>query len=124
MGFWVYQAGGIRTPSAEWMEQLRREQAGEAPPTAPPPLTAAARLEQKFSTDALPGHAAWIDGDWKLHRIPARNETLRYELYHLRNDPAETTDVAAENVERAEQMQRDLETWQRSVVGSLNGDDY
>jgi arylsulfatase A-like enzyme len=124
MGFWVCQAGGIRTPSAEWMEQLRREQAGEAPPTAPPPLTAAARMEQKFSADDLPGHAAWIDGDWKLHRIPARNGNVRYELYNLRNDPAETTDVAAANGVRVEPMQRDLEAWRRSVAGSLNGEDY
>lgn len=124
MGFWVYQAGGIRTPSAEWMEQMQQEQAGTVPATAPPPLTAAARMEQKFSADDRPGHAAWIDGDWKLHRMPARNGNVRYELYNLRDERAEATDVADANGERVERMKHELEAWQRSVVGSLNGEDF
>jgi arylsulfatase A-like enzyme len=81
-------------------------------------------MEQTFSADDRPGHAAWIDGDWKLHRIPGRNGNVRYELYNLKSDPAEGTDVAAANGERGERMQRELEEWQRSVVGSLNGEDY
>jgi len=124
MGFWVYQAGGISTPSAKLMEELRQEQAGTAPATEPPSLTAAARMEQKFSADDLPGHATWIDGDWKLHRIPGRNGNVRYELYNLQSDLAEATDVAAANGEKVERMKRELGAWQRSVVGSLNGEDY
>jgi arylsulfatase A-like enzyme len=124
MGFWVYQAGGISTPSAKLMEELRQEQSGTAPATEPPPLTPAARMEQKFSADDRPGHAAWIDGEWKLHRIPARNGNVQYELHNLTSDPAEWTDVAAANGERVERMQRELEAWQQSVVGSLNGEDY
>ena len=65
------------------------------------PLTPAARMEEKFSEDERPGHAAWTDGDWKLHRLPARDGAFRYELYHLGEDPAETIDVLAQEVRPA-----------------------
>lgn len=26
-----------------------------------------------FAADRFPGHAAWLDGSWKLHRIEDRN---------------------------------------------------
>ena len=37
----------------------------------------------------FPGHAAWIDQDWKLHRIEGRRDgKVRWELYNLEADPA------------------------------------
>jgi arylsulfatase A-like enzyme len=125
MGFWVYQARGLALQSRSELEQQRDEQTGAAPPTPARPLTPEARLERPFSPDDRPGHATWIDGDWKLHRIPGRGDGgFRYELYNLKEDAPETTDVAAAHADRVVKMQRDLEDWQRSVVQSLNGADY
>lgn len=78
----------------------------------------------RFPLDPLPGHSAWLDGDWKLHRIPQSSGEFRYELYHLGEDAAETIDRADQQPERVQQMQRELLDWQRSVVHSLNGGDY
>ncbi|MEE8451675.1 MAG: N-acetylgalactosamine 6-sulfate sulfatase, partial [Thermoguttaceae bacterium] len=68
--------------------------------------------------------AAWTDGDWKLHRIANKQGEAVWELYNLAADPAEETDLAATEDRRVKQMQDQLEAWLKSVVGSLNGNDY
>jgi hypothetical protein len=47
-----------------------------------------------------------------------------FELYNLESDSDETSDVAAQHGPRVEAMSKALDAWQRSVVGSLNGEDY
>ncbi len=75
--------------------------------------------------DALPGHAAWVAGRYKLHRLAGREGAdATYELYDLADDPAETTDLADGQPERVARMKAALERWQRSVVESLKGEDY
>ncbi len=125
MGFWDYPIKGIGTPSAAWMKQLLAAQraggdlephessqkAGELP-ASPYPL------------DKFPGHAAWIDGDWKLHRIANKQGKITLELYDLANDPGEKKDLAAAQPRRVREMGRALDRWLKSVVQSLNGDDY
>ena len=49
--------------------------------------------EQAFSDKEFPGHAAWIDEGWKLHRIVSKQGKLSWELYHLSVDPAERNDL-------------------------------
>lgn len=71
----------------------------------------------------MPGHAAWIDGDYKLHRIPD-GEGFRSALFNLAIDPAETHDVVEQETSRANAMRAQLEAWQKSVTRSLNGEDY
>ena len=45
------------------------------------------RSQNAISVTELPGHAAWIDGDWKLHRIADKaGDKVRYELYDLAKD--------------------------------------
>jgi len=79
------------------------------------------------------GHAAWLDWPYKLHTHPV---TTRYKkskedgdlpatlLYDLSKDPQETTDLAAQQPERVEQMTAALEVWKASVKRSLAGADY
>jgi hypothetical protein len=80
-------------------------------------------IKRQYPKDTLPGHAAWLDWPWKLHRIEKAGE-VKWELYDLSSDPNEGEDVFAENAQRAVVLQGQLEDWQRSVVDSLNGKDY
>jgi arylsulfatase A-like enzyme len=103
------------------LEALRAEQkAGEQKPAPKEGL-----IEKKYPLDEFPGPSAWISGDWKLHRVPAKNGTqINYRLYHLRRDQAEKLDLAAVQPERLVRMKAELAAWQKSVLNSLNGGDY
>lgn len=123
-GFWVHPTPGIRTPSQEILAALKLQQEGETPDENRRKVETAARA--KYPEDHFPGKAAWIAGEWKLHRIPAGKEGdgFTYQLYHIDTDPAEQRDVASWNAERVDTMRASLEAWQESVVRSLNGGDY
>ncbi len=125
MGFWDYPVRGISTPSAKWMGDLLAAQTnGDDLPPHVSSQKAAELPSPRHPPDRFPGHAAWIDGHWKLHRIHGKNGKVRFELYDLAADPSEKTDVAAGHSERAEQLKLGLSGWLKSVVGSYNGDDY
>ena len=125
MGFWDYRASGISTPSATWMAALlAAQQAGNDLPPHESSRRAAELPSPAYPLDQYPGHAAWTDGDWKLHRIAKNKDGVTWELYNLATDPAEKTDLAEAEAERVEQMRKELEAWLKSVVQSLNGDDY
>lgn len=70
-------------------------------------------------TNNFNGHAAWVDGDWKLHKIDGA-----LELYNLRTDPDESDNILSENRERGMAMAKQLIDWQRSAELSLSGADY
>ena len=125
MGFWDYQIRGISTPSAKWMKALLEAQqsGGDLKPDATS-LQAARLPNPKLSRDRFPGHAAWIDGDWKLHRIEDKQGKVKYELYHLKEDSKESTDRIKTETKQAELMKAALQKWLASVVDSYNGDDY
>ena len=103
------------------LEELRREQlAGE---TNPAPK--AGFVNKEYPIDKFPHAAAWISGDWKLHRIPHKNGTsVQYKLYNVRRDKAEKLDLAPVQPERLIRMKTELAAWQKSVLNSLNGGDY
>ena len=126
MGFWDFRAPGIGTPSKKWMgELLAAQQDGRDLPPHPSSQKAAELPAEPYSTESFPGHSAWIKGDWKLHRIESKNErTIQWELYNLKADPAESTNVVESNPQLKDSMQAELKQWLVSVVGSLNGDDY
>jgi arylsulfatase A-like enzyme len=125
MGFWDYRIGGIGTPSAKWMgDLLKAQQAGGDLEPHESSQRAAQLPSPPYPLDVYTGHAAWIDGDWKLHRITGKKGEVTWELYNLANDPAEKSDLAKTEGERVARMQRELEAWLESVVRSLNGEDY
>jgi len=56
------------------------------------------------------------DGPWKLvvlhpKAAPGTFENEKVELYHLRNDLSETTDLARKHPDRAAKMLRELKAW-------------
>jgi arylsulfatase A-like enzyme len=126
IGFWQYPGDGIITPSAEWMAELLEAQRHN--PTAVPDSSRlwlhAGDLSRQFAEDAYPGHAAWLDWPWKLHRIENETGDIVRELYQLDEDPDEAHDVLPEYATRVESMETDLLSWQESVLRSLNGRDY
>jgi len=126
MGFWSHPTGGISTPSKVWMaELLEAQQAGREPENRARLRLDAGKIGKRYPETVLPGHSAWIDGDWKLHRIAGKKgEKVRWELYNLAADEKEQKNLTPEEPERLEKMQAALEAWQRSVVRSLNGEDY
>jgi arylsulfatase A-like enzyme len=125
IGFWNVPVRGIGTPAKEWMEELLVEQRAGREPTDPVRLAAtAAVIRREPMVDRLIGHAAWLDGYWKLHRIASPDDKVRWELYHLADDPTEAKERSAEHPERTSAMQRQLEAWLASVVRSQQGHDY
>ncbi|MFP6884673.1 MAG: N-acetylgalactosamine 6-sulfate sulfatase, partial [Roseibacillus sp.] len=73
----------------------------------------------------FPGHAAWISGDWKLHRIQGgKSGKARWELFNLASDHKEERDLLGREPKRAKQMQVELGAWLQSVARSFNGEDY
>ncbi|MBC7352775.1 MAG: sulfatase-like hydrolase/transferase [Thermogutta sp.] len=122
LGFWVYPVGGISTPSEKILAQMLEEQEGKVPPS-PPPENEGAILRQ-YPEDEFPGHAAWLDWPYKLHRIANKRGDVRWELYNLAEDPKESHDLSAEQPDRVRKMAAALEEWQKSVLRSLNGKDY
>ena len=59
-----------------------------------------------------------------IDRRPQKAGTARYELFDLQHDPQEEDNIADQQSEQAERMKTELEAWQRSVLRSLNGEDY
>jgi arylsulfatase A-like enzyme len=124
MGFWDHPTGGIRTPSKEFMaELLAAQKAGNEVGDRSRLRLDAGKITKKYPQDTFPGHAAWLDWPWKLHRIEAK-KGVKLELYNLAQDPEEKQNLVGQNPERVTSMRAELERWQRSVVRSFNGDDY
>lgn len=126
IGFWESGRPGISTPSKEWMGELLAAQAkGEEPNDPARVRPEAAKIDEPVSLTEFPGHAAWLDWPWKLHRIESRKtHDVKWELYNLASDPDESTVLLAEQPERVPEMQKSLEDWLESVARSLNGEDY
>lgn len=125
MGFWDIKEAGIRTPSDEWMTELLAMQQEGREETDPARLCPdAGKIEKQYPEDSFPGHSAWLDWPWKLHRIQAKDGDVKLELYNLADDPGEKMDLSTEKTDRVKSMRPGLENWLKSVVRSLNGKDY
>ena len=125
IGFWNHPTPGVTTPAKQWMDELLADQKAGREPADPKRLFAGAgTIGPKRPADRFPGHAAWLDGSWKLHRVEnPKTAAVRWELYDLAADPAESRDRLAAEPDRAAAMRKDLTAWLGSVVRSLNGDD-
>jgi hypothetical protein len=95
IGFWSYPQGGIPVRAKQSMEELHAAQSEGREPEDPAKLFAdAGQITERASVERFPGHAAWIDGNWKLHRVE-RQQTRgpKGELYDLAADPTERRDL-------------------------------
>jgi arylsulfatase len=125
MGFWYPPMKGQLVSSPKLLEELAQEQeSGEVAPASERAPRQTGLRGEEYDLDSLPGPAAWLDGDYKLHRIADEDGSAEYFLYNIAADPAETTDIATDHTERVGRMKEELETWQRSVLDSLNFADY
>jgi arylsulfatase A-like enzyme len=123
IGFWHGFQGGQNTLSDAILKAImEKQQAGAPLPHDPPRMRKDVNKFPRIPQDSARGHAAWNDWPWKLHRIDGK----KYELYNLAADPMETTDLAKEprHKQRTERMKKELHAWMRSVLRSLNGNDY
>lgn len=125
IGFWNHPTRGHGVPSAQLMaELLAAQRAGQEPAVPARLMDDAGKIAKQYPAEEFPGHAAWLDGSWKLHRIAQEKQDVQWELYHLADDPQEERNVLDQQPARAAKMQRELESWLGSVVASLNGEDY
>jgi arylsulfatase A-like enzyme len=125
LGFWTYISRGKGMKSSNILQELEK-----ADPTGTgggmPPLSDDEKkaFAAKYPSEEFPGHAAWVDGRYKLHRLPkGKQGGDAFELYDLVDDANETNDLAGAQPERVKAMASTLEAWQRSVLHSLNGGD-
>ena len=125
MGFWDHPTRGISTPSKKWMSELLEVQkAGKGSSETFRLRLDAGKISKQYPEDSFPGHAAWLDWPWKLHRIHDKKGKVKLELYNLAEDPAEQKDLVTQDTDRVSSMKFQLEAWLASVVRSLNGKDY
>jgi hypothetical protein len=107
-------------------ELLEAQKAGGEPDEPSRLRLDAGKLDREYPEDTFPGHAAWLDWPWKLHRIENKDNAkdVSFELYNLAEDPGEERDLVAQYSDLVESMKSGLGNWQASVVRSLNGRDY
>ena len=123
LGFWQIPSQGVRTPSEQMMTALL--EAGNDVEALDDNLQFmhlrpdVGQVDRSRPAAFRRGHAAWIDGPWKLHRI-VDGDDERWQLFHLEQDPGETEDLGVDHPERVEAMRRDLEAWQAAVIHDLN----
>lgn len=125
MGFWQYPGGGKVVSSVNLMADLLKEQEAGVTDIDTSLLDLhAGDITTRYRTDIFPGHAAWLDWPYKLHRIHSKNDEVRFELYNLEKDTEEKNDLSAGNSGKVKSMKIQIEAWLKSVINSLNGEDY
>jgi len=125
MGFWDYPIKGVPTPSDKWMNEVLEAQSKGEQINDPKKLCSdAGKITKQYPTDSFPGHSAWLDWPWKLHRIEDKDGKIKLELYNLADDAYEKKNIVPQQAPRTKAMLIKLEAWQKSVVRSLNGEDY
>jgi hypothetical protein len=70
------------------------------------------------------GARSIIEGDHKLIIHEQKDGTAKIELFDLKADPAEKTNLASQQPEIVKKLQTQLRQWQDSVLKSLTAADY
>jgi arylsulfatase A-like enzyme len=70
------------------------------------------------------GARAIIQGDHKLILKERKDRPTEIELYDLKSDPAEKTNIKDQQPELAKKLQTQMRHWQEGVLKSLTGADY
>lgn len=124
LGFWSFPAGGRPVRSMQLLRDLANEQSRENKTNGSKSKDDATKITKQYPEDKLLGPSAWIENAFKLHRRVSKQGKVTFALHNLVTDPAEKSDIAADNAGRVERMKTELESWQTSVIRSLNGEDY
>lgn len=74
------------------------------------PLT---RTENEYLGWELFGNRAIRQGDWKILWIASPNGPNKWELYNIKNDPGETTDLSKKHPEKFEAMKKLWDEYQK-----------
>ncbi|HBV64805.1 MAG TPA: N-acetylgalactosamine 6-sulfate sulfatase [Rhodopirellula sp.] len=123
MGFWHGFRDGQGTWSDRIIKALMEAKIAGKPNPHPERILKNVNEFPDFESLDSRGHAAWNAWPWKLHRIESRGN-VKYELYHLVNDPMEARDLSSQEPERVRELTTALEDWQQSVLRSWSGADY
>ena len=123
MGFWHLHSNGQSTWNDRIIKSLMEAQQQGLPNPHPERLLKNVEEFPEFERGDYPGHAAWNDWPWKIHRIQ-KTDQLTIELYHLVDDPMEANDLAKKEPGRVKRMLKELQQWQASVYDSWEGKDY
>ena len=70
------------------------------------------------------GSRAIIDGSFKLVIHDSKKGESKHELFDLKSDPAEKTNLIDQQPSTAERLKHELRAWQKSTLESLTGADY
>jgi arylsulfatase A-like enzyme len=125
MGFWQYPGSGRGISSLNWMAELLEVQKnGKMISDSSRLVMDAGEITIQYPEDSFPGHAAWLEWPYKLHRIQSAPENVKIELYNLARDSMEQNDLSETMAAKVDSMIGRLEEWQKSVIQSLNGRDY
>ena len=87
------------------------------------PLFEGKTPERKHSIPFTSKGTVLIDGNFKLIRS-GRGKGVKWELYDLKTDPTESTDISAQQPERLQTMIAEAEALVASVAASAEGKDY
>lgn len=124
-GFWQYPGRGRGQRSRAMLAAYAKELKAGNPSKDPKLLDAdAGKITKKYPTDVFPGHAAWVEGDYKLHRIARGKTGAKFELYNLKTDAKESKNILDDHADLVARMKKSLAAWQQSVMRSCNGADY
>ena len=92
-------------------------------PTHPSIQSVAKKPDPPFTKNWFPGHAAWIVGDWKVHRIEGKQGPIRHELDELASDRVEAADMCGAETKRSGRMRSHLKAWLGLAADGSNGED-
>ncbi len=124
--FWEYQAGGKSARGEPYIDpELQKG-------TTPLVKKMGGKATRDFTNFKHPiiseedhlGARSIIESDHKLVIHDLRQGEPKIELFDLKADPAEKTNLLEQKPELAKELQSKLRQWQESVLKSLTGADY
>ncbi|SHI48128.1 Arylsulfatase A [Rubritalea squalenifaciens DSM 18772] len=125
LGFWHYDVAGIGCWGEREMQALLKLQQAGQEVTDPKQLRSSGKpVKVSTKANSYPGHSAWLDYPWKLHRIESKKGKVSWELYNLALDPMESKNLTSEKKAEFEALKQAHLNWLQSVQTSMKGADY